>query len=364
VSDICNLLGRLAPLELAADWDNVGLLAGDPAASVQRMLLTIDLTPAVVEEARKKAADFVLAFHPPIFKPVSRITADAAGPVAGVWRCVAAGIAVYSVHTALDAAAGGTNDVLAELAGAAATQPLEWASPENSQVKLVVFVPHTHAEAVSEALFAAGAGRIGAYERCAFHLSGEGTFFGTEGTQPVVGRKGRLERVSETRVEMVCPKSRLAEAITALRKNHPYEEPAFDVYPLESTPRTGIGRIGSLDKPVSLAGLARRLKKGCGSPCVERVGAANAQVKRVIVVAGAAGSLPFRAVLGPGDAVVTGEMRHHDALTVDRAGAGAVVLGHWYSERPVLESLRRRITESAPVDVQVSTHDAAPLSAV
>jgi dinuclear metal center YbgI/SA1388 family protein len=365
VGDVVEVCRQLAPLEAAQDWDNVGLLAGDPAASVQRVLLAIDLTPQVAAECVQGRYEFVLAYHPPIFKPIKRLTADAAGPEAAVFACVAAGAAVYSMHTALDAAPGGTNDVLAGLAGLADPQPLVWDAPAARESKLVVFVPASHLEAVAEALFAAGAGRIGDYEKCSYRLDGEGTFFGGEATQPAVGRKGVLEKVAEVRLETVCPNRSLPQVVAALRETHPYEEPAFDIYPLTPRPRAGIGRVGRLARPCSLKQLAARLKKGCAADRVEVVGDPAQSVERLIIVAGAAGSLPFQAGLGPGDAVITGEMRHHDALSIARAEAAAVVLGHWHSERPTLASLARRLAEKlAGVNVQVSTKDAAPLRAL
>lgn len=365
VADVAGVLGRLAPLDLAQDWDNVGLLAGDPRAAARRVLLAIDLTPVVVTEARSGRFDFVVAYHPPIFKPIARLNAASRGTDAAVFACIAAGIAIYSVHTALDAAEGGTNDVLADLAGLPEAVPLEWTAPRSSQVKLVVFIPHAAVDRVSEALYAAGAGRIGAYERCGYHLHGEGTFFGTDSTNPAVGQKGVFERVAETRLETVCPKARLAEVIAALRRTHPYEEPAFDIYPLETAPRVGIGRVGRLRSPTTLGKLAARLTKGCRSNCTQIVGQPASPVERLIIVAGAAGSLPIQAGLAPGDAVITGEMRHHDALSTGRAGAGAVILGHWYSERPVLNSLRGRIARALPgVEVVVSERDFSPLAVV
>lgn len=361
----------IAPTELAQDWDNVGLLAGDPSMPVRRVLLCIDLTAAVVDEAAGSKIDLVLAYHPPIFKPVSTLRADSPGPEAAIFQCIARGIAVYATHTALDAADGGTNDVLAALCGIKTTEPVEYVDePTASEHKLVVFVPPQEVGQVGEAMFAAGAGQIGGYSRCSYRLGGQGTFFGGETTTPTIGEKGRMEFVDEVRLETVVPSNVLPQVVRAMIRAHSYEEPAFDIYPLRPKPVRGIGRVGMLPRTMTLSGLARKLKPATGAVDVRIVGAPNDKIDRAIIVVGAAGSIPFSAVRTfaqaeprrlAGDVIVTGEIRHHDALTIRRLGCAAIALGHWASERPVLPSLSRRLESTAPgVAVTVSTIDTDP----
>ena len=362
VADVRAALDEIAPPSLAQSWDNVGLILGDPAGIVRRVLLCIDLTLPVVQEAIRGKFDFIVAYHPLIFKPIHRVRADSTGTDASVFHCARAGIAVYSPHTALDAADGGTNDVLAALAGVRDPRPLEYAdTPGAPRCKLVVFVPASDVERVADALFDAGAGRIGEYEKCSYRVSGRGTFFGGASTKPTRGARGRLEIVDEIRLETVVPSDRIPHAVAALRAAHPYEEPAFDLYPLKPEPTDGIGRVGPLEKPTSLAALARRLQRATGARCVQLVGDPQRRIERAVIVAGAAGSLPFRTTLCAGDVVITGEIRHHDALAIERSGAAAIALGHWASERPVLhplaEALRTRIRS---IRVVVSIADADP----
>jgi len=365
LSEVCAILERIAPLRLAQSWDNVGLLAGDERAAVRRVLLCIDLTHGVVQEAVARRVELVVAYHPPIFRPITRVLGHSGGTDAHVFRCVAAGIAVYSPHTALDAAEGGTNDVLAGLCGARETQPIEHHSGESSQCKVVVFVPQDSADRVAAAMFEAGAGRIGDYEQCSFRLAGEGTFRGSEGTHPTVGQAGRFERVAELRIECVTPQAALPAVVRAIRGSHPYEEPAFDIYPLTAEPAGGIGRVGRLPRPTTLGALARRLKRTTPATCVQLVGETARSISRVVVCAGAAGSLPFKLPLQPDDAIVTGEIRHHDALTIRRAGCAAIALGHWASERPVLAPLAARLAEALPhVKAEVADHDREPFAPV
>jgi len=365
MSEVCAVLERIAPLRLAQSWDNVGLLAGDHRAAVRRVLLCIDLTHAVVQEAVARRVELVVAYHPPIFRPITRMLGHSGGTDAHVFRCVAAGIAVYSPHTALDAAEGGTNDVLAGLCGARETQPIEYESGGSPQCKVVVFVPQEAADRVAAAMFEAGAGHIGDYERCSFRLAGEGTFCGSESTNPTIGQAGRFERVAELRIECVAPQAALPAVVRAIRGSHPYEEPAFDIYLLTAEPVGGIGRVGQLPRPTTLGALAKRLRRAAPATCVQLVGEAARSVRRVVVCVGAAGSLPFKLPLRPDDAIVTGEIRHHDGLTIQRLGCTAIALGHWASERPVLAALAARLAQALPqIKAEVADHDRDPFAPV
>ena len=362
VADVCDAMEAIAPCGLAQEWDNVGLLVGDPSARVRRVLTCIDLTPDVVDEAIKKKADVVMAYHPPLFKPVARLRADSHGTDAVVFRCIKHGIAIYSMHTALDAADGGTNDVIAELCGCKETEPLETiGEPGVDECKLVVFVPKENVEAVAGAMFEAGAGHIGDYSHCSYRLAGRGTFLGGASTRPAIGKRGRLEQIDEIRLETIVPTKRLPQVVSAMTRANPYDEPAFDIYPLKPRPTRGIGRIGELSKPSTLSRLAKRLKRSTQAACVQTVGLNNCDVSRVVIVVGAAGSLPFKIPLAPNDCIVTGEIRHHDALTIDRAGCTAIALGHWASERPVLAPLTTRLRERLPgIAIEVSSGDHDP----
>ncbi len=364
VADVVQVMETIAPPDLAQPWDNTGLLAGDTAAACRRILLCVDLTPPVLAEAMAWACDLIVAYHPLLLKPVNRLSAAAEGPESVLFRAIAADIAVYCPHTALDAAPGGTNDVLAGMCGLTEVEPFEYTTAGPRQSKVVTFVPHEQADRVAGAMFAAGAGRIGDYAMCSYRLRGRGTFFGLAGTDPRVGRKGRLEQVEETRLEVITADSRLPEVINALLSAHPYEEPAYDIYPLSPPPGFGIGRVGTLPTGTTLAGLARRLKRACGSGRVELVGRAATAVRRAAVCVGSAGLLPFEKPRSADcDVVVTGEMRHHDALTLLRNGRTAILLGHWESERPILSVLGSRLEEALRgVRVAVSRKDASPFT--
>ena len=367
LQQVLDILRLLAPEHLAEPWDKPGLQLGDPAWRVRRAMLCIDATEPVLAEAVAGNADMIVAYHPPIFQPVDAVTSlDVRQRI--ILTAARRQIALYSPHTALDAAAGGVNDWLAEGLGTGTSRPIRPASaPGGAQYKLVVFVPAAHADTIRTALATAGAGRIGDYEQCSFAVGGEGTFCGGPDTQPTIGARGRFERVPELRMELMCPGNCLAAAIAALREVHPYEEPAFDLYRLEPPPgevdgSAGQGRIVSLDAPVSLSALVGRIKKRLGVQHLEVAAPAGRRrhIKRVGLCAGAGGSLLAEA--GDVDAFFTGEMRHHDVLAAQAAGTAVILAGHTQTERPYLKVYRRRIIAAGGrgIDWKISRTDRPP----
>lgn len=346
LQDLVAALNDIAPTRNAESWDNVGLLAGDPAQAVTKVMLTIDYTGDVAAEAEAAGCDAVVAYHPPIFEPLKRL---AAGSV--VFDAIRRGVAIYSPHTALDVVDGGTNDMLADVLGLPPERsPLRLAQTKASQLKLVTFVPEKDAERVSRALFDAGAGRIGAYTHCSFQTKGTGTFFGEEGkTNPTVGESGRLERAEELRIETVVPMSKVEAVIRALRKAHPYEEPAFDLNQLAAPPEgLGQGRVAAFDKPVERAELFGRIKRGLDVDHLLVAGPADGPAKRAAVCAGACGDLLDDAMEQKADLYLTGEMRHHDAIKAARAGVTVVCVLHSNSERAVMRRLKSRLEQALP----------------
>jgi len=361
-ADVCAALDAIAPFRYAAEWDNVGLLGGRPEWPVRRVLLAIDLTDMVATEALRARADALVLYHPPIFKGLRAITPGAGGPTTRLPDLLAARCCIFAVHTALDVAAGGTNDVLLDVFRPVARWPLEPQVERGPRYKLVVFVPAAEVDRLRQALSAAGAGQIGHYHECSFELRGRGTFRGDETTRPSIGRPLVLECVDEIRLEMVVPRERLSAAVRALYANHPYEEPAFDLYPLDELPargEIGMGRVGRLPRPQRGYALLDQL--------AERVDLAAAQVvgslKRVFsTVTAAAGAFGVNAFRDADSLVLTGEIKHHEALELKCRGVTAVQLGHYASERPALGVLRARLAgRLRGVACRIARADAAPL---
>ena len=363
LADLVRTLESIAPLADAEDWDNVGLLAGDPGAPVTRALLCIDCTPEVVAEAAEAKCEAIVSYHPPIFRPLSRITRGSAA-----FDLVSRGIALYSPHTALDAAEGGTNDVLADAVGIGLDRvPIRASAPKDAEHKLVTFVPSEALARVSEALFDAGAGRIGAYHGCSFRTPGTGTFVGDEGTSPAVGRAGHQETVEEVRLEMVVPVGRTDDVVRALRRTHPYEETAFDLVRLAPRPSArggGMGRIGGIE-PIERGALVAKIKERLGVRRLLVAGPTQGTVARAAVCAGSAGDLLDAAVRQGAEVVVTGEVRHHDALKIAGAGVTVVCALHSNSERIALAPLAAKIAAMLPgLSLQASRVDRDPFAIV
>jgi dinuclear metal center YbgI/SA1388 family protein len=341
---VVEALEQIAPTRNAEAWDNVGLLAGDPQQDVGRALLTIDYTPEVVAEAMAERCDLVVAYHPPLFDAVKRLKAGEA-----VFDAIRRGIAIYSPHTALDVAAGGTNDMLADAIGMGAERrPLRLIEPKAHQYKLVTFVPEKDLQKVADALFAAGAGRIGNYTMCSFRTPGTGTFLGGEGTAPAVGQAGRLEEAPEVRIETVIPIAHVADVLAALRTAHPYEEPAFDLVQLAAPPeKLGQGRIGTME-PTPRPRIIERIKRELGLEQLLIAGPTSGSVSRAACCAGACGDMLDDAIHGEAELYLTGEMRHHDAIKAANAGMTVVCTLHSNSERAVLKRLEERLMNALP----------------
>ena len=367
LSSILSVLQAIAPERLAEPWDHVGLHVGDPARAVSRAMLCIDLTEPVLGEAASAKAGLIVAYHPPIFDALSAVTTlELKSRI--ILRAAERKIAIHSPHTALDAAEGGVNDWLADGLGAGGRRPIRPATEAAEVYKLVTFVPADAVDVVRCALSAGGAGAIGDYSQCSFSSAGEGTFLGGASTRPAIGRAGRLERVAELRLEMVCPRECVRQVVAALRRVHPYEEPAFDLYPLVDAPAadctSGGGRIITLDRPVSLSTLVRRIKAHLGVKHVEVAEPAGlGAVRRIGLCAGAGGSMLTEAEgIGDGiDVFFTGEMRHHDVLAARQRGVAVILAGHTQTERPFLPVLARRLKRQTPgVRWSVSRADRAP----
>jgi dinuclear metal center YbgI/SA1388 family protein len=348
----------IAPTRYAESWDNVGLLAGDANQSVSTAMLTIDYTAEVAAEAKAAKCDLVLAYHPPIFAPIKRLTAGHP-----VFDAIQRGVAIYSPHTAWDVAPGGTNDFLADVLGVGQRSPLRKGESKSTHHKLITFVPKDHADRVAEALFVAGAGEIGRYSSCSFRSPGTGTFFGEEGSNPTVGSSGKLENVAEIRLETVVPNSAMDSVVAALRAAHPYEEPAFDLNVLSPAPTgLGQGRIGSIPATARAEVLAR-IKRELGLDHLLVAGPTQGEAKKVACSAGACGDLLNDAIAQKVDLYLTGEMRHHDALRAAAAGMTVVCTLHSNSERASLTRLRDRLRENLPgLTLHLSQADRDPFS--
>ncbi len=362
VKDIAAALEEIVPLRLAQARDNVGLLIGDPQQNVKNILLTIDVTSDVLTEAKRLKTNLIVSYHPVIWDSLSRITADDQNSV--VYDLVRCGIAVFSVHTALDSAVGGVNDGLAEIIGICDAKPIgDYVdSPEGDTYKLSVFIPMKSVKSVSKALFAAGAGVIGDYSHCGFGTKGEGSFLPLKGAKPAIGKKGKLVRVQEVRFETIVPPRKLDVCIAAMKKAHPYEAPAFDIFKLHTKrDKFGLGRIGELTKPMRTEQIVERVKRYTGAKAFGVVGDEKRLVKTAAVCAGSCGDLINSVISAKVDLFLTGELKHHQALAAQEANLTCICLSHSVSERFILKKFAKQLQKKLKdVTIEISKKDADP----
>ena len=330
IKEIVSALERFAPLPLQDGFDNAGLQIGLTDAEATGALLCLDVTEAVLDEAIALGFNLVIAHHPLIFKGYKSITGRDY-----VERCILKAIkndlVIYAAHTNLDNAPGGVNFKIAEKIGLKNVRVLE--AKENALVKLVTFVPSAQAEEVRKALFSAGCGCIGNYDSCSYNQEGEGTFRAQEGTHPFCGKTGELHTEKEVRIETVLPAYRKAGAVKALIAAHPYEEPAFDIYPLQNTwSQAGAGVIGELEAPETESEFLKRIKKIFEVECLRHNKLTGREIQTVALCGGAGAFLMPLAIRNRADVFITGEIKYHDYFGHE-SDILLAEIGHYESEQ-------------------------------
>ena len=338
LKDLASLVHRLAPPELASDWDNSGLQVGDWGQPVTRIGLAMDATLATVARAEAAGCDLLLTHHPLIFRPLKNLDRHS-GPGAVIWAAQAAGMAVFSLHTNWDQAAGGVAGALADHLELTAERPLVPASREFH--KLVVFVPFGYEDQVKAALFEAGAGVMGDYQRTWFAAPGEGGFQVPAGGRPFIGRPGEEARARESRLEVLVPAARVEEAALAVRATHPYEEPAFEFQAVKIfPPGQGFGLMASWSPARDLFDELGRRPEFAG---FKWAGPRPGRVGRLALLPGSGGGYAALARRLGADAFLTGDVSYHQALEAEALGLTLVDLGHFETEWPGLVRLGERL---------------------
>lgn len=356
LGDVIDVLDDAYPPALAQDWDSVGLVCGDPDEPVESVTVAVDATAAVVADVPE--GGLLLAHHPLLLRGVDTVAADTAKG-ALLHRLIRSGSALFTAHTNADAAAPGVSDALAEALGLVVEGVLDRESDGRRLDKWVFYVPGANADAVREAVFAAGAGRIGDYSHCCWTVEGTGQFLPHEGASPAIGTVGAVERVTEQRIEVIAPAGVRAAVLAAMRAAHPYEEPAFDVLPLAPLPTgTGIGRVCALPEPEPLSAFVTRAAGALPRTTwgVRAAGDPDALVSRVAVCGGAGDSLLDAADAAGVQAYLTADLRHHPADEYRRASDVALIdVAHWASEQPwcgqAADILERHFGTALPVRV-------------
>lgn len=349
VADVVGAMEALAPRDWAASWDRVGLHIGAMDQRVSKVLVALSLTRAALDRAKAESADMLVLHHPPIWDPLKRL--NRADPYTRLLLDAAqAGLACFAAHTNLDVAPGGVNHALAEALGLVKTAPL-FPVEEAGQVKLVTFVPATHVCAVREAVCAAGAGVIGDYTHCTFSSGGEGTFLPGAETNPFSGERNKVNVEPERKFEVMLPKAKTGAVLKALFAFHPYEEVAYDLYPLLNQDASiGLGRRGELPQPAPLADFAKHVAARLGTKTLRFVGDGEKEVSRVAVLGGSGGGQAARLPLDI-HAYVTGDAGYHDALKALERGVSIVDAGHGPTELPVLPKVADHLRGRLEIEV-------------
>ena len=337
ISDILGIINKKFPFSLAEDWDNTGFQLGSPSGSAQKIMVALDPLPEVIEQAISAKCQLLITHHPLIFSPLRQITTTTTtGKL--LLQAAAGQLALLSMHTNYDIAAGGLNDLLASRIGLQDIQPLR-ISGHAELVKLVVFVPHDHLTMVRDALFE-HAESLGNYRNCSFSAGGDGTFMPLKDAQPFIGETGKLANVKEQRLEVLVRKERLSKTIRTLLSVHPYEEPVFDCYPLlNETIPYGLGRIGRLVEPVSLKHLADSILRKLDCIALRIVGNPTRIVQKIALCSGSGISLLRDAVRAGADLLLTGDVKYHEAREAEMLGIALIDAGHFSTEKIMVEAV-------------------------
>jgi dinuclear metal center YbgI/SA1388 family protein len=347
VQHILENLRDLTPETTAEAWDNVGLLVGSKKTETRGAVLSIDLTEEALQVAQSQGYRLIINHHPCIFpksKGMTSLTGE--GKESLIYRTARAGVSVISSHTNFDQCALEVPRSVADALGVVARG--RFLDGKTHLTKLVYFVPFNHAEKVNEAIFRAGAGKIGLYDQCAFSTEGVGTFCGLEGSQPKLGKKGKVERVKELRVETIFPRGIKRQILKALKSSHPYEEVAYDLYSVEQKPSglglvqgLGYGFFGDYKKSQTPVEFTRALKKAFAVKNFLITGDLPKKIKRIGFVAGKGSSFIPSAIEQGCEIFITGEAGYHDAREASQQGLCVIELGHTQSELYFLKTLEQ-----------------------
>lgn len=345
LKEITAFFEKLAPLQYQESYDNSGLQIGNPVQEITGALVTFDITDEVIDEAIRKNINLVIGHHPLIFGGLKSITGKNMTERV-VLKAIKNDIAIYAAHTNFDVIKNGVNGKICQTIG---LENLKILDPVKGKLKkLVVFVPHEHAEKVRSALFQSGAGGIGNYDSCSYNLDGKGTFKGNDETNPFTGTKGELHTEPETRIEIIFPEHLKGSVISTMIDAHPYEEVAYDIYPLENKySQFGMGMTGELAKPMSETEFLSHLKKAFNSGVIKHTALLNKPLKKVAVCGGAGSFLLSKAISAKADVFVSADFKYHQFFDADSKILIADI-GHYESEQYTREAFYDLIIKNFP----------------
>jgi dinuclear metal center YbgI/SA1388 family protein len=330
LSEILHYLEELAPFALQENYDNSGLIIGQADAEIHSALICLDITEEILQEAINRKCDLVISHHPMIFSGLKRITGRNATERL-VALAIRENIAIVAMHTNLDNHPQGVNNILCEKLGILNPRILR---PMEGQLrKLVTFCPKSHSDAVRSSIFSAGAGQIGNYDSCSFTSRGNGSFRALAGSNPFVGKQNELHFEEEDRIEVIYPSYYEKRIITALLTTHPYEEVAYDIYPLSNRmPDAGAGMIGELAIPMDPAQFLEIVKEKLSSGCIRHTALLSEKISKIAVCGGSGSFLINDAIAAGAHIYITGDIKYHDFFIPENRMILADV-GHYESEQ-------------------------------
>lgn len=334
IREVIAVLEDFAPAQYQESYDNAGLILGNPNTPVRSVLLSLEITEEVIEEALLLGANLIVCHHPLIFGSLKSITGKSSVERA-VIKCIKNDISVFVAHTNIDNNARGVSFKMAEKLQLKNIQPL--LSYKGQLCKLVTFIPKAHVEKVRQAIFDAGAGYIGNYSSCSFNIAGEGTFKAMEGSNPFVGELNKLHTEPEFRTETIFPIHLEKKVINALLNSHPYEEVAYDIYPLNNeNPLTGAGAVGQLENEVDEESFFLKLKEIFGCKAIRHTRFFNRNIKKVALCGGSGYSFLKNAINSKSDVFITADIKYHQFSEAEDKIIIADI-GHYESEQFILE---------------------------
>ncbi|MBN2814617.1 MAG: Nif3-like dinuclear metal center hexameric protein [Bacteroidales bacterium] len=332
--EITGILEAAIPVGYQEDYDNSGLSVGDPESTITGILLCIDVTPGVVDEAVKEGCNLILSHHPAIFNPVKKLTGKTVTETV-IINAIRNNIALYAAHTNADNLINGVNSTLCSKLGLENTRIL--VPQQNSLCKLITYVPVAHADVVRSALFEAGAGHIGRYDSCSFQSTGKGSFRALEGAKPFTGKVGQLHFEDELRIETVFPRARQSAVIRALIAAHPYEEVAYDIISLENVNEmAGSGMTGELTEPTDEETFLQKVKSVLGCRVIRHSRLLQKPVRKVALCGGSGSFLIDAAIRSGATMFLTADIKYHQFFEAEDHLVIADI-GHYESEQFTIE---------------------------
>ncbi len=330
LKEIIEVIESNAPLAFQENYDNAGLIYGEPDWNINSALITLDITEEVIDEAIQKKTGLIISHHPLIFSGLKKIR-NRGYVERSIIKAIKNDIAIYSAHTNLDNASNGLNIKIGDILG---LNKLKILSPfKDFLFKLVVFVPVEYEDKVREAIFNAGAGHIGNYDQCSYNLSGKGSFRGLEGTNPFIGTKGTLHFEKETRIETIMPKHLINRIVKALIESHPYKEPAYDIYPVQNQfSKAGMGIIGELKEPMKEIPFLKMVKKKYNTPILKHTSLLNKNIKTVALCGGTGTQLIGEAKKQGADVFISSDFKYHQFFEGEKQIL-IIDVGHYESEQ-------------------------------